>query len=63
MFDPAKQVLLRGDADAAANNEAERRQHEPVAPRMQGTQEGSGKARDDESNDATEQYGGVQQEH
>ena len=54
MLDPAKEVLLRGDADAATDNEAERRQHEPVAPRMQGTQEGPSKACDDECDDAAE---------
>jgi len=61
MLDPAKQVLFRGDTDATTNNETERRQHKPVAPRMQGANEGPGEARDDKRNDATEKYGGVQQ--
>ena len=51
---PTKEMLLRGDADAAANDEAKRRQHEPIAPPVQGTDEGPGKARDDECDDATE---------
>lgn len=61
MFDPAEKMLLRGDADATTNNETEGRQHEPIAPRMQGANEGPGKTCDDKRNDATEQYGGVQQ--
>jgi hypothetical protein len=52
MLYPAKQMLFGGDADAATNNEPERRQHEPVAPRMQGANEGPGKACDDKCNDA-----------
>jgi hypothetical protein len=61
MLDPAKEMLLRGNADATTNNETEGRQHEPVAPRMQGANEGPGKTCDDKRNHATEQYGGVQQ--
>ena len=58
MFDQRK--MLRGNA----NHHKQRsrgRQHEPVAPRMQGANEGPGKTCDDKRNDATEQYGGVQQ--
>jgi hypothetical protein len=51
---PAKEMLLCGDADAAANDETKRRQHEPVAPRMQGADEGPGKTRDNECDYATE---------
>lgn len=54
MLDPAEKMLFRGDADAAANNEAERRQHKPVAPRMQGANESPGEARDDKCNNAAE---------
>jgi hypothetical protein len=54
MLDPAKQMLFRGDANATTDNETERRQHEPVAPRMKGTNEAPGKASDDECDDATE---------
>lgn len=61
MFNPAKQMLFRGDADAATNNEAEWRQDKPVAPRMQGADEGPSKACDNKANDATKQYGGIQQ--
>jgi len=63
VFYPTQEMLLCGDADAAADYEAQWGQHEPIAPRMQGADEGPGKARDNECDDATEQYGGVQQEH
>lgn len=61
MLDPAQQVLFCGNTDPTAYDEPKRRQHEPVAPRMQGTYEGPCKARDDERDDATKQDGGVQQ--
>jgi hypothetical protein len=51
---PAKEMLFRRDADTAANDEAKRRKHKPVAPRMQGADEGPCKARDNECDDATE---------
>src|SRR5579859_4720517 len=35
MLDPAEQVLLCRDADATADNEAERGQHETVAPGLE----------------------------
>ncbi len=54
VLDPAQEVLFRRDADAAADNEAERRQHKPVAPRMQGADEGPSKACDDECHNAAE---------
>ena len=59
MLDPAEKVLLGRDADSTAYNEADRRQHHPVAPGMQGADEGPGETRDDECNYATEQDGGV----
>jgi hypothetical protein len=54
VLDPAQEVLFRRDADATANDETERRQHKPVAPRMQGTDEGPSEACDDECHDAAE---------
>jgi hypothetical protein len=63
MLDPAEQVLFRGYADTAAHNKPERRQHEPVAPWVQGTDESPCKTRDDECNNAAKQECGVQQKY
>lgn len=63
VLDPAEKVLLGRDTDAAAHNEPERRQHHPVAPWMQGADEGPREARDDECNDTTEQDGGVEEKY
>jgi hypothetical protein len=35
VLDPTEEMLFRGDADTAAHNEPEWRQHEAIAPRVQ----------------------------